>query len=249
MRVCVFDTETISVDKPFCYNIGYVIVDTSNGQVLTSNDFVVEQVWSNTMLFNTAYYAEKKPLYVKRMRARLTKMDKFGYICQRMIRDFRAYEVESAYAYNSAFDERVFAFNCDWFKTSNPFDNVPVFDIRGYAHEFLCDRSFCEWAERHNEFTESGNYSTTAETLGRYITSNPELIEEHTALSDSLLEMQILFAACAVGAQIGNNYKAKRSLVRETSKQFTVKRDGQCVFSATCATIRYNKTKNEVVLR
>ena len=28
MNILVFDTETISVDKPFCYNIGYAIYDT-----------------------------------------------------------------------------------------------------------------------------------------------------------------------------------------------------------------------------
>ena len=28
MNIMVFDTETVSVNKPFCYNIGYVIYNT-----------------------------------------------------------------------------------------------------------------------------------------------------------------------------------------------------------------------------
>ena len=249
MRICVFDTETISVDKPFCYNIGYVIYDTSNKAVLASNDFVVEQVWHNTMLFNTAYYAEKKPLYVRRMRARLTEMEKFGYICQRMLREFRAYGVEAAFAYNSDFDERVFQFNCDWFKTSNPFDDVPVFDIRGHVHAFLVDEDYKDFCERESLFTESGNYSTTAEAVYRFITSNPLFEEEHTALSDSQIEAAILEECVKYGAEYASNYPVKRSIPREVPKQFRVKYNGMCVFTMDCRTIRYSKSKNEVLLK
>ena len=119
MKICVFDTETTSLEKPFCYNIGYVIYDTDMQKILLSRSYVVEQIWHNLPLFSTAYYAEKRPIYVAEMRAHATIMSKFGYICQQMIRDFSAYEVEIAYAYNSPFDEKVFNFNCDWFKCRN----------------------------------------------------------------------------------------------------------------------------------
>ncbi len=139
MNIVIFDTETTSLDKPFCYNIGYIIINVETSERVLARDFVCEQVWHNPMLFSTAYYANKRDIYVKAMRIRKTKMDKFGYICQQMIRDFKNYEVHSAYAYNSSFDEKVFNFNCDWFKCNNPFDNITIYDIRGYAHLFLCD--------------------------------------------------------------------------------------------------------------
>ena len=91
MNFVVFDTETTSLDKPFCYNIGYVIMNDS-GMKLVKKDFVVEQIWHNLPLFSTAYYAEKRPIYVKAMKARKTVMDKFGYICREMIRDFEKYD-------------------------------------------------------------------------------------------------------------------------------------------------------------
>lgn len=248
MSIVIFDTETTSLEKPFCYNIGYVIKDTSNWETLARRDFVVEQVWHNTMLFSTAYYAEKRPIYVNRMRARLTEMEKFGYICQKMIRDFKAFDVESAYAYNSPFDEKVFAFNCDWFKTSNPFDNIPVFDIRGYAHNFIVDECYKEWCEEHEQFTETSNYSTTAETMYRYL-FDEDFVEEHTALADSEIEAEILFACFDHGAEVASNYQPFRSIKREIEKPFKVKYNGETVFKMNAKSITYRKTDCTIILK
>lgn len=249
MNIMIFDTETTSLEKPFCYNIGYIIVDAETAEIICKRDFVVEQVWHNPMLFTTAYYANKRDLYIASMRSRKTSMDKFGYICQRMIRDIKNYEVSSAYAYNSSFDEKVFTFNCDWFKCNNPFDNIPIYDIRGYAHHFICDDDFKKWCEEHEAFSDSGNYSTTAENMYRYISGIDDFTEEHTALADSEIETEILFFSLDAGAQIETEYKAFRSINRPQRKIFTVKRDKEVIFSEECETIRYMKTNNTVILK
>ena len=62
MNIMIFDTETTSLDKPFCYNIGYVIANAETEEIIIKRDFVVEQVWHNPMLFTTAYYANKKEI-------------------------------------------------------------------------------------------------------------------------------------------------------------------------------------------
>lgn len=227
MNIVVFDTETTSLEKPFCYNIGYVIANTETKKVLLRKEFVVEQVWKNQELFCSAYYADKRPIYVGRMRNRSIRMDKFGYITQEMIRDFRAYEVEQAYAYNSAFDEKVFAFNCEWFKVINPFDLLPVFDIRAFAHEFICETSeYQDFCEIHKLFTDKGNYASTAESLFRFISNNTDFVEEHTALADSEIEADILFECVARGAEFGGNYKTKQSIERLIEKTLTIVQDG-----------------------
>ena len=94
MNIMVFDTETISVGKPYCYNIGYVIYDTDGKQIVCKRDFVVEQVWNNRPLFDTAYYADKRPIYVNRMRGRQTEMSKYGFIQSQMIRDIKNSKVD-----------------------------------------------------------------------------------------------------------------------------------------------------------
>lgn len=249
MNIVIFDTETTSLEKPFCYNIGYVIANVETQEILLKRDFVCEQVWHNPMLFTTAYYSNKRPIYIEAMRSRKTIMDKFGYICQRMIRDFRNYEVEFAFAFNSPFDEKVFDFNCDWFKCNNPFDNITIKDIRGFAHHFLVDDDYIEWCEENEKFTDSGNYSTTAEALYQYITANIDFVEDHTALSDSLIEMEILFASLGYGADIEEEYLPKRSIKRPNKKVFTLKENNEVIYQKEVSEIRFMKTKNTMIIK
>lgn len=248
MNYVVFDTETTSLNKPFAYNIGYVILD-EDGALLLEKDFVVEQIWHNLPLFSTAYYAEKRPTYVASMKARKTTMKKFGYICQEMARDFKKYEIVCAYAYNSSFDEKVFDFNCDWFKCINPFDNIPIYDIRGNVHNFLIDEDFFQFCEENEEFTDSGNYSTTAETLYRYLISDTEWVEDHTALSDSLIEAEILLATIGLGAHFNKSYPTKRSIERKTEKTLHIQTAEQTDYYFNYAKIRVNKDKTEIILK
>lgn len=248
MNIVVFDTETTSLDKPFCYNIGYVIArdDTT---ILDRKEFVVEQIWHNLPLFNTAYYADKRQIYIDRMRARAIKMDKFGYICSEMRRDFAKHNVEIGFAYNSGFDDRVFTFNSDWYKCINPFETMPTIDIRGYVHQFLIDDKFKQFCEKNKYFTENGNYSTTAETLFRYISNNNGFNEEHTALADAEIETKILFECVARGAQIGIDYPVERSIERAVQKTLTVidSEKNETVFPYT--SMRINKDRTKITLK
>lgn len=248
MNIVIFDTETTSLEKPFCYNIGYIIANVENKEILVKRDFVCEQVWHNPMLFTTAYYADKRPIYIDRMRKHTTIMNKFGYICQQMIRDFKAYEVQGGYAYNSSFDEKVFNFNCDWFKCNNPFDNVPIFDIRGYAHYTLVHQDYMDFCEEYGYFTESGNYSTTAETMYRFLFDN-NFTEEHTALADSEIEYEILLECFCEGAKINFDYKAKRSIERKQEKELHIRTAEQTDYYFSYKKIRINKDKTEITLK
>lgn len=250
MKVLIFDTETTSLDKPFTYNIGYCVLDTEDGTILLKRDFVVEQVWHNLPLFQSAYYADKRPLYVSAMKARKTIMDKYGYICQQIFRDIKAYEIESAYAYNSPFDERVFDYCCDWFKCLNPFDTLPVYDIRGYAHNFICNTDeYIQFCEEHHLFTEAGNYSTTAEALFRFMTKDNTFEEEHTALADSEIEADILLECLSRGAELKTAYPVRFSFERKVDKTLEIVRNKEVIASFTCQKVTVSKDKTKITLK
>lgn len=234
MRIIVFDTETTSLEKPFCYNVGYCIYDTETDTTIVQKDFVIEQIWHNLPLFSSAYYADKRPIYVNRMRAKNVMLKKFGHVMQEMARDIKNYDVVGAYAYNSPFDDKVFNFNCDWFKCINPLENLPIFDIRGYVHKFIAFNSdYQQFCENNELFTDSGNYSTTAESLFRYITNNTDFEEEHTALSDSTIELQILINCIVKGAEWNNDYTVYRSIPRKVEKVLDIYINGELENSFT----------------
>lgn len=112
----------------------------------------------------------------------------------------------------------------------------------------MIDEKFFKWAEKHEAFTESGNYSTTAETITQYIRNNPDFSEDHTALSDTLIETEILFHCLEKGADINGDYTARRSIPRKVKKIFTIDtKGGKFTIEGESAT--YYKTKNIFKIR
>ena len=223
MNILVFDTETANLEKPFCYNIGYVVYNTDTEEILCKKDYVIEQVWHNPMLFATAYYANKREGYVSKLKGKRAHLEKFGYVTQTMYRDIKQYEIAHAFAYNSGFDVRVFEFNCDWFKCINPLDTVQVHDIRGQVHyKIAFSKAYQNFCDKHNLFTESGNYSTTAESVYRFLKQDNDFIEEHTALADSLIELEILVHCVKQGCNFETDYKVYNTVPRTVLREFEV---------------------------
>ena len=229
MARMVFDTETTSLNKPFCYDVGYTILD-DDWHELCRKHFVVEQTWHNLPLFESAYYKDKRPKYVALMRSRQAKMMKYGYIMQEMKRDMDKYNVTDVYAYNSQFDDDVFTFNCDWFKCMNPLDDTPIHDIWGYVSEFISNtkdyRNFCE---QHQYFTDTGNYKASAEIVFRYLSQDLDFEEAHMGLYDVDIEAAILQYCIQNGAKPDYDYKVTKILKRPTLTPYTIKVNGQII--------------------
>lgn len=253
MYTMIFDTETTDLNKCFCYNIGFTILDTDTMEIVVKEDYVVEQVWHNLPLFQSAYYADKRPIYVSRMKGKKASLRKFGQITRRMYQLIKDYDIQYAYAYNSKFDEKVFDYNCDWFKCINPFDTVEVLDIRGLVHSKIAfTEDFKNFCDEHAEYTESGNYSTTAQTLFRYFSNDADFEEEHTALSDAIIETSILCECITKGCEFGKAYKIYNSIPKECKKEVAIiernQHGAETITIITYKKMRINKKKSEIVL-
>lgn len=240
MNHLIFDTETTGIGKPFCYDVGYKIIDDNGANIITRH-FIIEQIWHNLPLFESAYYKEKRPKYVQLMRQRRAVMDKWGYIMRQLARDIKNYEIADAYGYNSKFDDNVFTFNCDWYKCNNPLETIPVYDIWGYASEYITGtRDYQEFCEENELFTDSGNYKSSAEAVYRYITGDTEFEEAHMGLHDAEIEAEILKYCLDLGAEWGTDYKVAKILTRPRGHEYKIKIDGQIIHEG-----RYIKKYNK----
>lgn len=230
--VMVLDTETTGLDKCFCYDCSWVIMDKESGELVDFKANVIEQVWHNLPLFESAYYKEKREKYVQMMRKHEAKMNKWGYVMRELKQDINKYSISEVYAYNSEFDDKVISYNCDWFKCNNPLDEIPIYDIWGYASQFITnDSSYRQYCEQYERFTDTGNYKGSAEVVYQYITYDNEFIEEHMGVFDSEIEATILKACIDLGAEWGKEYKVNKILTRESKKPFTIKLDGAVIYS------------------
>ena len=232
MNVMIFDTETTSINKPFCYDAGWIIADSETEEILVRRHYVIEQVWHNLPLFESAYYKEKRQNYISLMRSKRAILEKWGYVMRQIARDIKQYNVESAYAYNSAFDDSVMTFNNDWFKTINPFDNIPIFDIWAMATNFITNRAdYQKFCEENSFFTDSGNYKTSAEVVFRFIMEDISFEEAHMGLMDAEIEAAILFHCVKVlGAEFNKEYPLNKICKRETFTPFAIKVNGDTLF-------------------
>lgn len=229
--VLVLDTETTGLDKPFCYDCSWVIMDKDTGELIDFSANVVEQIWHNLPLFESAYYKEKRQKYVDMLRRHDATMDKWGYIMRKLSNDIKKYNITGVYAYNSDFDDKVISFNCEWFHCNNPLETIPVYDIWGYASEFVTgQQEYKDFCETNGKFTDTGNYKGSAEVVYQFLMEDPNFEEEHMGLFDAQIEAVILFECCNMGTW-DTAYPVKRVLPRPVGHPYCIKVNGMVIHS------------------
>lgn len=202
----VFDTETTVLkegegfDNPLIYDIGFAVCD-KKGHIYESYNYIVQNIYySDTM--NNAFYGAKRPWYDKQIEEGKIQVRSFGQILYNMDKVMSRYPNITLCAYNLQFDLRALAAtakltNQKRYKGSvqslfdTPFE---VQDIWGLAVEaiYLPQKGYKRFIDTNDFYSPKGNPKTSAEVGYRYIEKNPEFIEDHTALSDVYIEVEIL---------------------------------------------------------
>lgn len=195
--IIVLDTETCGgLSTPIVYDFGYVIAD-ADGNIVKERSYTIKQTYDNADLFATAYYKEKRPLYERRLASGYAKRVYMGYALYMLAKDMEKYGVnaDDLYAYNSSFDIRALRNSADKFKSKvNPATNIS--DIwKGYADKYITNtQDYIDFCVENGFMTKhkTPRPQEKAETLFRYLTGNADYEEEHTALEDSKIELDIL---------------------------------------------------------
>ena len=195
------DTETAnSLEDPFMYDIGGAIHD-KQGNVLETFSFIIYEIFcGDRKLFNTAYYAGKRPIYEEQIKKGERKIVSI-YTARRHIYELcEKYKVKAIIAHNARFDYR--STNCTLryiTKSKNRFFlpyGIPIWDTLKMAEDTICkQKTYIRFCEKNNYLRANGQPRATAEILYRYIIGDNDFCESHTGLEDVLIEKEI-FVKC-----------------------------------------------------
>lgn len=187
---CTIDTETVggAAHPTGTYNFGATI-HNKKGEIFANASLLVMEHYDK--IKDDDYAKQNFPIYAERLaKGELTAVATEAEAVSIIRNLCHFYGVKYVMAYNSGFD---------FCKTScadllNDFEFIDLYlmALQTITHQ----RGFSKFCHEHEFISRSGkSCATSAEAVYAYITNNPDYIEEHTALSDALIEMAI-FVKC-----------------------------------------------------
>lgn len=176
--------QTIGVTKPLVYDLGWQIVD-AQGRVYSRKNFLISEIFSVPSIFDTAYYASKRPLYLSMLEKGEIILTDWKTATAELVEALNA--VEGVTAYNAAFD----------FKRSIPFTELYI--------SYLYSPDFHEWLtyqERVCDRITNGEQSKRAKsqpedtTIFRFRGSEYPLFDLWSLSCEHILNTDNYRAAC-----------------------------------------------------
>lgn len=104
--------KSIAIAKPLIYDLGWKLID-SKGKVYRRKSYLITEIFSVPSIFNTAYYASKRPLYIDKLKKKEIALTSWEQATTDMVADMEG--AVAVGAYNSMFDyKKAIAFTEDY---------------------------------------------------------------------------------------------------------------------------------------
>lgn len=190
----VLDTETVA-DARVPYDVAWVIVDREGNVYEQFNGLTAEVLQNPTLRYmvkRDSFAKKKASFYLDSPQAEIMPFERI--LCTS---DYHKHVYNPVVvAYNAAFDIKVLNNYCNVLCDMPFFKNdVEVWDLWNMALNTICDSSnYVRWCIDNGFITEKGNISCSAEAVYSYLTKDEQFVEDHTALSDCMIEAKILNA-------------------------------------------------------
>ena len=191
------DVEIVSPQNMWTYDCGWAIVD-KRGKVYKTRSFVNSDIFlQEKELMNSAYYAQKIPMYWEDIKNGKRVLTSFYNIRKALLEDIKEYNVKEIYAHNMRFDYGTLTTTQRWLTKSKyryffPQD-VTICDTLKMARDVISKMpSYKRFCQENGYITKNGQVQLKAETLYRFITKNLTFVESHTGLEDVMIEKEIL---------------------------------------------------------
>ena len=95
--------KRIAIAKPLVYDIGWTICDRA-GNIHDKKQFLIAETFSVPSIFNTAYYASKRPIYLEMLKRGETTVKPWNEVMDIFISDLK--RVNAVGAFNAMFDHK-----------------------------------------------------------------------------------------------------------------------------------------------
>ena len=193
-KLLTLDTETVGLEG-HVYDVGYIIHD-KRGNIALERNWLVEENFTDPKKMMGAFYAGKHfTHYARMLQDGLITLKPWAEIVDQLNADIEAHSVDVIAAYNAGFDFRVMAqTHADLGYDGKVLNSaLEILDIWQFACETkLSQKSYATIARAMGWVSPAGNIKTGAEFAHRYCSGDHSFIEDHTALSDSRIEVAIL---------------------------------------------------------
>jgi len=205
--ILTLDTETADLTGNV-YDIAFVVHE-KNGTILETYNALVDEIFTDAKKMMGAYYASKLFTHYSKMLAdSRIGFASWGEIVAQIQRAIGEHGVTTIAAYNLGFDRRVMrnthkALGYDGAICPSGLQQL---DIWQFACETkLSQATYKKLALDSGWVSSAGNIKTGAEYAYRFCSGDFGFIEDHTALSDALIEVEILAACFATKKKIPYN--------------------------------------------
>lgn len=187
---CTLDTETVggASNPTGMYNLGCVIHDKDGNIFATTSMLVMEHY---DKIRNDDYAKKNFPIYEERLcRGEMTAIASEAQAVEVVRSLCKMYNVKYIMAYNSSFDFTKTV--CRELLVDFEFIDIYLMALQTITHL----KKYAKFCRENELYSRSGKTcSTSAESVYAFITDNADYAEEHTALSDAMIEMEI-FKRC-----------------------------------------------------
>lgn len=198
MNIMMIDTETTnSIDDPIVYDVGFQVFDES-GNVLEEASMVNADVFLDSDLMASTYFADKIPMYWEDIKMGARELMAWSRIKWRLFTAYQRHDCKIVCAHNARFDYRSLHLTQRYITSSQfryvlPWGAEWVDTLKMARNVLKNDDDYKQYCVTNGYMTANNQPRYTAEVLYRYITGKETFEEKHTALEDVRIEKLIYF--------------------------------------------------------
>ena len=200
------DTETIGslyvAESILPFEIGIKVYDLENEKIVKEKSYLIRKFFNNKYIMYSTFSATKYPDYFEKIkndkRYRLVSTNDMS---QDLIKIINRYNIKIMIAHNGKFDQQAIPRLCEEFGVDNPIKKLDLLDTIEISKVITFSKDYSNYCLENQEIlnnlnesafiTNSGRVRTTAQAIYSYLSGNPQYKEEHTALEDIDIEIEI----------------------------------------------------------